>query len=467
MEIRRIEGILLQQAIEQSKPSQAQKAGEEFRIKVLSSVPDVFLELSSGGGSTIKAEVSSSEGNLLTLLLKDGFELKAENRSSLRFFPGDILKLKIEEGIPLTFRITGLYRKGYEGNILNLVLEGEEKFYISINPEKFMEDLDNSGIFYERKLVELLLGRLKPEELIKDKKAQLVQSMLVYAEELSSLLNMEYEQSVDGIKKLLEALKLKVEEFNRVSSSLKTLLFENLDHEEYIKLAKFFESMREVNLLKAMETKDTLNFLRSFWNLTERGVLSEYREVFEKLKDSEEPVVRDFFRLVIESSEKDARNVYKSFQEYIERGRSLLEFYNSKGERMESFLSRLEFIEHLQWLLAKQGGAFYIPIYYQGGKGGLMFKSGKEYSVVFKLDYTEGFVAGLLKMPRSKELLDVLLFTDTESMAEKIRAGKELLQRMLLEEKIKLRSFSISVSTKEGAADTIRSNYGEGFFLLV
>ncbi len=106
-----------------------------------------------------------------------------------------------------------------------------------------MEDLDNSGIFYERKLVELLLGKLKPEELIKDKKAQLVQSMLVYAEELSSLLNMEYEQSVDGIKKLFEALKLKVEEFNRVSSSLKTLLFENLDHEEYIKLAKFFESM--------------------------------------------------------------------------------------------------------------------------------------------------------------------------------------------------------------------------------
>ncbi len=467
MEIRRIEGILLQQAIEQSKPSQAQKAGEEFRIKVLSSVPDVFLELSSGGSSTIKAEVSSSEGNLLTLLLKDGFELKAENRSSLRFFPGDILELKIEEGIPLTFRITGLYRKGYEGNILNLVLEGEEKFYISINPEKFMEDLDNSGIFYERKLVELLLGKLKPEELIKDKKAQLVQSMLVYAEELSSLLNMEYEQSVDGIKKLLEALKLKVEEFNRVSSSLKTLLFENLDHEEYIKLAKFFESMGEVNLLKAMETKDTLNFLRSFWNLTEKGVLSEYREVFEKLKDSEEPVVRDFFRLVIESSEKDARNVYKSFQEYIERGRSLLEFYNSKGERMESFLSRLEFIEHLQWLLAKQGGAFYIPIYYQGGKGGLMFKSGQEYSAVFRLDYGDSFIAGLLKMPRSKELLDVLLFTDTESMAEKIRAGKELLQRMLLEEKIKLRSFSVSVSTKEGVADIIRSNYGEGFFLLV
>lgn len=467
MEIRRIEGVLLQQAIEQSKPSQAQKTGEEFRIKVLSSVPDVFLELSSGGSSTIKAEVSSSEGNLLTLLLKDGFELKAENRSSLRFFPGDILELKIEGGIPLTFRITGLYRKGYEGNILNLVLEGEEKFYISINPEKFMEDLDNSGIFYERKLVELLLGKLKPEGVIKDRKAQLIQSLLVYAEELSSLLSMEYERSIEGIRKLLEVLRLKTEEFNIVSSSFKTLLFENLDHEEYMKLVRFFESIGERDILKAMEKKDIPALLKALWNLTEKGVLVEYRRVFERLKDSNEPVVREFFRLVLGTSEKDIRSVYMSFQDYMEKGRSLLEFYNSKGEHIQNLLSRLEFIEHLQWLLAKQGGAIYIPIYYQGGKGGLMFKSGQEYSAVFRLDYGDSFIAGLLKMPRSKGLLDVLLFTDTESIAEKIRSGKELLQRMLLEEKIKLRSFSISVSTKEGAADTIRSNYGEGFFLLV
>ncbi len=467
MEIRRIEGILLQQAIEQSKPSQAQKTGEEFSIKVLSSVPDVFLELSSGGSSTIKAEVSSSEGNLLTLLLKDGFELKAENRSSIRFLRGDIIELKIEEGLPITFRITGLYRKGYEGNILNLVLEGEEKFYISINPEKFMEDLDNSGIFYERKLVELLLGKLKPEELIKDKKAQLIQSLLMYAEELSSLLGMEYERSIEGIRKLLEILRLKTEEFSIVSSSFRTLLFEDLDHREYIKLVRFFESTGGKDILKAIEKRDIPALLKSLWNLTEKGVLVQYRDLFERLKDSNEPVVREFFRLVLGTSEKDIRSVYMSFQEYIEKSRSLLEFYNSKAENMQSLLSSLEFIEHLQWLLAKQGGAFYIPIYYQGGKGGLMFKSGQEYSAVFRLDYGDSFIAGLLKMPRSKELLDVLLFTDTESMAEKIRAGKELLQRMLLEEKIKLRSFSISVSTKEGAADTIRSNYGEGFFLVV
>ncbi len=467
MEIRRIEGILLQQAIEQLKPSQAQKAGEEFRIKVLSSVSDVFLELSSGGGSKIRAEVSSSKDNLLTLILKDRFELKAENRSSIRFLPGDIIELNIEEGLPITFRITGLYRKGYEGDILNLVLEGEEKFYIPINPEKLIEDLDNFGVFYERKLVELLLGKLKPDEVIKDKKAQLIQSLLVYAEELSSLLSMEYERSIEGIRKLLEVLRLKTEEFNIVSSSFKTLLFENLDHKEYIKLVRFFESIGERDILKAIEKRDIPALLKSLWNLTEKGILVEYRDLFERLKNSNEPVVREFFRLVLGTSEKDIKSVYMSFQEYMEKGRSLLEFYNGRSEHMQNLLSRLEFIEHLQWLLAKQGGAFYIPIYYQGGKGGLMFKSGREYSVVFKLDYTEGFVAGLLKMPRSKELLDVLLFTDTQSMAEKIRAGKELLQRMLLEEKIKLRSFSVSVSTKESVAETIRSNYGEGFLLLV
>ena len=347
------------------------------------------------------------------------------------------------------------------------MLEGKEKFYVSINPEKLIEDLYNSGVFYERKSVELLLGKLKPEEVIKDKKAQLIQSLLVYAEELSSLLGMEYERNIEGIRKLLEVLRLKTEEFNIVLSSFKTLLFENLDHEEYMKLVKFFESIGERDILKAMEKKDIPALLKALWNITEKGVLVEYRSVFERLKDSNESVVRNFFKLVEEASEKDVRSAYKSFQGYMEKGRSLLEFYNSRGEHMQNLLSMLEFIEHLQWLLAKQGGAFYIPIYYQGGKGGLMFISGREYSVVFKLDYTEGFVAGLLKMPRSKELLDVLLFTDTESMAEKIRAGKELLQRMLLEEKIKLRSFSVSVSTKESVAETIRSNYGEGFLLLV
>ncbi len=467
MEIRRIEGILLQHAIDQSKASQAQKTGEEFRIKVLSTVPDVLLELSSGGGGTIKAEVSSSEGDLLTLTLKGGFELKAENRSSLRLLPGDVLELKVEEGNPMTFRITGLYRKGYEVDILGLVFEDERKFYTSVSPERLMEDVENSGLFYERKLIELLLGRLKPEELLKDTKAQLTRSLLAYAQELSSLLKMEYEPHTEGVRKLLEILKQKVEEFGLVASSLKTLLFEDLDHEEYMKLLRLLESMGEAELFRAMEAKDTPAFLKALWNLTERGILSKYREVFERLKDSQEPAVRDFFRFVVEASERDARNVYRSFQEYMERGSSLLEFYKSKAEHMESLLSRLEFINHLQWLLAKQGEAFYIPIYYQGGKGGLMLKGGREYSAVFRLDYEDGYVAGLLKMPKSGDSLDVLLFTDMENLAEKIKSEKEILQRMLLEENIRLMGFSVSVATKERALDTIRSSYGEGFLLVV
>lgn len=466
MEIRRIEGILLQHAIEQSKSSQVQKAGEEFRIRVLSTVPNVLLELSSGGGGALKAEVWSSEGNFITLMLKEGLEIKAENKSSLRLLPGDLLELRLEgENLP-TFRIIGLSRKNYGEALLGLVLESDEKFYSSISPERLKEDVENSGIFYEKKLLELLLGSLKPEELMKDKKAQLTQTLLTHAKDLSKLLNMEYEQNIEGIKKLFEVLSLKVKEYKSVSSSLKVLLFENLDHKEYMRLVKMFESMGEVELLKAIESKNIPALLKNLWRLTEEGVLPDYRAIFDELRNSQEPAVREFFRLIVESSKEDIREAYKDFLEYLERGRSLLEFYNGKGQQTESLLSRLEFINNLQWLMAKHGGVFYLPVYYEGGKGGLMFKSGREYSVVFKFEYESGFVAGLLKMPKSGGFLDVVFYTDMEGLAEKIRSGRSMLDKMLSEDKIKLRSFSVNLSTKETILDAVRSAYGENFLLL-
>ncbi|RME11631.1 MAG: hypothetical protein D6804_02795, partial [Aquificota bacterium] len=321
-------------------------------------------------------------------------------------------------------------------------------------------------LLYERKLIELLLGKLKPEDLMKDKKAHLIQPLLSYARELSQILGIEYGQDTEGIKKLLETLRLRVEEFKRVSSLMKTLLFENLDHQEYMSLVKRLESIGEKTLLKAMETRDVPVLLKNLWSLTERGILTEFRDAFEKLGESHEPAVRDFFRHVVLSSEKEMREAYRAFLEYMERSENLLEFYNSKGQHMESLLSRLEFINNLQWLMTKHGEAFYLPVYYEGGRGGLMFRSGREYSVVFRFEYGEGFLAGLLRMPRSGGLLDVLLFTDMENLAEKIRSGKHILDSMLSEEKIKLRSFSVSVSTRENVAEAVRSAYGEGFLLL-
>ncbi|MCS7277388.1 MAG: hypothetical protein NZ531_00900, partial [Aquificaceae bacterium] len=131
MEIRRIEGILLQHIVEQSQSARLEKTGKEYRVKVLSSVPSVLLELSLGGGATVRARVSQREGNLYTLTLSNGLELKAENQSSIELFVGDILDLNLQETTPLTFKITGLYRRTQIEELIRLLLEEEHGYYVS------------------------------------------------------------------------------------------------------------------------------------------------------------------------------------------------------------------------------------------------------------------------------------------------------------------------------------------------
>ncbi|MCS7196724.1 MAG: hypothetical protein NZ827_05610, partial [Aquificaceae bacterium] len=232
MEIRRIEGTLLQHAIERLQSLSAERTGEGLRIRALSSVPEVLMELSSGGEGSIKAKVTYSEGRTLNLLLSGGSEIKAENRSSLELMTGDVVELKIETTNPLTLRIVGLHRRGNLEELLKLVLEEGGDFLFSISPDRLKEDVENSGLFYERKLLDLLLGKLKPEELLKDAKAQLLSSVLRYGEELSRLLKAEGIRSLEDILNLLELLKAKNLTYSKLKDAIRGLFLENLPHEE-------------------------------------------------------------------------------------------------------------------------------------------------------------------------------------------------------------------------------------------
>ena len=106
MEIRRIEGVLFQHAAEQFQTIRAQKAGEALRIRVLSVVPDVLLDLSLGG--TIRAKVSHWEGSIIGLTLPNGVEIRAENKSSIPLVVGDTVDLMVESTNPFIFRVVGL-----------------------------------------------------------------------------------------------------------------------------------------------------------------------------------------------------------------------------------------------------------------------------------------------------------------------------------------------------------------------
>ncbi|MFN7064808.1 MAG: hypothetical protein ACK4OF_01465 [Aquificaceae bacterium] len=361
MEIRRIEGTLLQHAIEQSQPLMAEKSASNLRIRILSTVPEVLLDLFSGGG-TLRARVSYSEGSIVSLNFSEDLEIKAENKSSIPFMIGDMVDLTLESTNPFVLKIIGLYRRSQFSNLLKSILEGKSEFFIQMDTKDFKNSVENSGLFYERKLLDLMLGRLKAEDLLEDLKAQLMESALKDMENLSELFKIDFKKA-----------------------------------------------------------KDIKAFIDSF---------IEEAETYKQMANNKEVLV-----LV---------------------------------ERLQNTLYKLELLSQLQWLMLGRGNILFLPFQYKEGKGGLMFRAGDDFTVFLRLNYESGFVAGLLKRPRANSILDVKIFTDITSLAERFRDREELLKDMLLEEGIELRRFIVEVVEEGKLIEEIKTNLSEeGFSLLV
>ncbi len=324
MEIRRIEGILLQHAIEQSQSTRAQKAGEELSIKVLSTVPDVLLELTSGGEGTVKARVSYSGGNMLTLTLSNGFEITAENKSSFNLKVGDTVELTLSNANPLTFKVTSLHRPMQTEELLNLIFKGDDTVKIPLEPENIKAGIENSGVLYERKLLDLFLGKLKPEELLKDTKAKLIQSILPYAETLSKILGVNYEKSLEGIRNLFEGLKLKLSNYEKASTAIRILMFQNMP-KDYANFIIEMEARGENVLLNAIRQREAPTFIKELFSLLNPGKTEGYQTLQEAMKGLQglnEPAMRKLFEAVKGASEREE---YVSFMiEMKARGENVL-----------------------------------------------------------------------------------------------------------------------------------------------
>ncbi|MDW8433364.1 MAG: hypothetical protein RMK35_01005 [Aquificaceae bacterium] len=617
MEIRRLEGLLLQHAAEQAQSLRAERANEMLKVKVLSTVPNVLLDLSMGSEGAVKARVSYAEGSRIGLMLSNGFEINAENRSSMNLMRGDVVELSLEDTNPVTFKILGLYRKNQIEEVLNLVLEGSDDFLFSINPDRLKETIEDSGLFYERKLIDLFLGKLKPEDVLKDAKAQLLQTFQKDLGTLSNLLGVnhrkgmeelrklikrerstkqgledvikglflegidsqEYEHLVrklegmgqmgllraleqkdlpsvlkelsrfqregilsefpalekafkavqslqepvlrellkaveegsekgieeayrrllrllanpessveeraylpklvgfeqknhmEEVKTLLELLRDRVRAHEGLKETLKNLFLENLSNDEYVKLIKTLEQSQENALINALEKRDLPALLKELLKKQSLGTLEKY-PIFEKalaqLQSLDEPVIRELLKAVQEGSDRNVKEAYQLFKKSLEEGERLVGFERTKAQSMEQIIHRLEFMNRIQWINLTHSNVLYMPVYYQGGRGGLMFKGGKEYTAVFKLDYTEGFISGILTMQRNSKVLDVKLFTNQTYWAELFRKSQEKLKELLKNEGIKLRSLSVEAVQREKLTESMKTSLmHEGFFMMV
>ncbi|ADC88721.1 hypothetical protein Thal_0084 [Thermocrinis albus DSM 14484] len=174
MEIRRVEGVFLEHAIDTSQGYRAQEASSHLRIKLASTVPEVLLSALRDG--SIRGRVLDVKGGVIRILLEGGYEIMANNKLSIDLRVGDLLDMMVERGTEsVVLRVVKLIRFQGAPSLMEFILQPPTA-WVHWRGEDLRSFLWNSGIFYEKKLVKLLLGDIKPEELMEDAKAKLILS---------------------------------------------------------------------------------------------------------------------------------------------------------------------------------------------------------------------------------------------------------------------------------------------------
>jgi len=154
VELRRIEGILLEQSLLTSKGEEVLKISKNIEIKITSKVPEVLKALINL--NRVRAKVLKSDGNILTLLLENGLEIKAKNELSVNLREGQSVILTLVSKNPITFKLEeSKLIKVSSLKILRKGLKNLKKY--DFNQIKNFENFKNSGIFYESKLLKALI----------------------------------------------------------------------------------------------------------------------------------------------------------------------------------------------------------------------------------------------------------------------------------------------------------------------
>jgi len=154
VELRRIEGVLLEQSLLTSKGEEVLKTAKNIEIKITSQVPEVYKTLLNL--NKVKAKVIKSGGNVLTLLLENGLEIRAKNELSVALRKGQNVVLTLINTNPITFKLEeGKFVKNTALEILRRGLKNLKKY--DFKQIRSYENFKNSGIFYENKVLKYLI----------------------------------------------------------------------------------------------------------------------------------------------------------------------------------------------------------------------------------------------------------------------------------------------------------------------
>ena len=155
MELRKVEGILLQESLLGRAEEQTAQKTRELNLKLLTQVPDVVRNLLTN--QKLKGKVLDVGRNFLLLQLDTGEEILVRNALSTGLERGEDVILQLVRKNPYVLKV--IKSEKLLKNTLNLLSKlGNLKGY-PFKEVKTFQGFKNSGIFYERNLLKALIKK--------------------------------------------------------------------------------------------------------------------------------------------------------------------------------------------------------------------------------------------------------------------------------------------------------------------
>ncbi len=205
MDIKRVEGTALNEAILNAQPIELSQEAENLAIAIRTSVSQALMgalsdELSRQG--FIEATVEDVSPNRIKLMLNNGVELNVDSQLSLDVKKNDVLRLMISSLNPLVLKIMDL--KSQSSSIPSLKQALDNLANTPILKDLSKQSVENSGLFYEKKLIDFILKAKDLSSIASDNKYQILQDMLSLAKGIKSSLDFqslpfEIKQAIDNI----------------------------------------------------------------------------------------------------------------------------------------------------------------------------------------------------------------------------------------------------------------------------
>ena len=252
MEIRRIEGVFLQHALETAQGLKAENISKQMSLRLLTTVPQALLNAFSED-TLLEGRVVQTQGRTIRVMLNNQ-ELVAENLSDLEIKEGDQLGLMLEGKNPITLKIVSLQRRLNIEQALQFVLDFQEEPPINLDLQKLQALVKNSGLFYERKLLDFFTGKVDLKSILEDTKAQLLSNIF----NLAGQIHGGEVKDIKTIDQLFGIVLKRTENLKEIDNLLRTLYLENINHWEFTQFVRFVESIGKREILEALEKGDSM-----------------------------------------------------------------------------------------------------------------------------------------------------------------------------------------------------------------